>query len=347
MTARTSADDLLGMGRVGPWLADATGDDRWLTATGSLIAGGKSNLTFELSCQAGRLVMRRPPGGTLLPSAHDMAREVRVQRALATSNVPVPRIVAADLEGGVLGVPCYVMEKVAGHVVRDALPPGYATTREDRLAVAEGLVDTLVALHAIDPDEVGLGDFGRPEGFTQRQVRRWQSQWEASRTDAVPAVDELARRLAARVPEPAGTTVVHGDFKLDNCLLDPAAPGSVAAVLDWELSSRAEPLTDVGLFLFYWREAGEVPSALAPSVSSQPGFPDRAHLARHYAHATGIDVRELDYFHAFGHFKFAVIAQGVAARAAAGALAGQQFGDLEHEVRHFAELGLTALEGPA
>jgi aminoglycoside phosphotransferase (APT) family kinase protein len=332
--------DLVPWDRLGPALVAATGDERWLEGRPELIAGGKSNLTFRLLSDAGELVLRRPPTGELLPSAHDMAREARVQRALAPTAVPTAGIVLAD-DGELLGLPCYVMEKAAGHVVRGTLPPGYADEPAERHAVAAAFADTLAALHAVDPGSVGLADYGRPEGFMARQVRRWTGQWEASRSRDVPEVDALGRRLAASVPPQRRSSIVHGDYRLDNVVLHPDEPGRITAVLDWELSTLGDPMSDLALLLLFWREEGEPELTLIPGVSHLPGFPTRAEMLGRYADASGADVSDLDWYLAFAHFKFAVIAQGVSARSRAGAMGGQDFGDLDTEILGLGRRGLA------
>lgn len=342
---RADVQELVRPERLGPMLARTTGDRAWLDLTATLIAGGKSNLTFELTSGAGELILRRPPTGDLLPSAHDMGREARIQRALADTSVPVPRIIARDESADVIGAPFYVMAKVEGHIIRGDLPTGYADTAPQREAMANALIDVLADVHAVDPEAVGLAGFGRPEGFLTRQVRRWQSQWEASKTVDVPAFDALGRELAARLPESHTPTIVHGDFRLDNCLMSTDGPDTVAAVLDWELSTLGDPLTDLGLLLFYWREPGEPQRALSPTVTSLPGFPRRADLVERYATRTGADLAGIHYYQAFSHFKFAVIAQGIAARVAAGSMAGQDFGDLTEEIVRITEEGLAMLSG--
>jgi aminoglycoside phosphotransferase (APT) family kinase protein len=337
-------ESLLHPTRLGPVLAAATGDERWATFEAQLIAGGKSNLTFELRSAAGDLVLRRPPVGKLLPSAHDMAREARVQRALATTRVPVASIVFVESSAQTLETPFYVMEKVNGHVIRDAMPPGYAQTPEDRRKIAHALVDTLVELHGIEPASVGLEDFGRPEGFLARQVRRWKGQSEATRSRDVPELDALAAALEANLPASPPPAIVHGDFRLDNCLMDSADPGRVAAVLDWELSTIGDPLADLGLLLFYWAQKGEPAIPLVPNITSSDGFPPRSYLLARYAQRTGIDVSTVPFYEAFARFKFAVIIQGVTARSAAGMMAGQDFGNVDAEVVRLAGAGLDALE---
>lgn len=343
----TVADDqgLVPVARLAPRLVDATGDPRWASFEVTLIAGGKSNLTYLLRGDAGELILRRPPSGDLLPTAHDMAREVRVQRALAGSPVPTPPVVLDEPDPGTIGSPFYVMERVYGHVIRDVLPPAYADTAADRTRLADALVDTLVELHAVDPPAVGLAGFGRPDGFLDRQVRRWTAQSLSSRTGEVPALDELAARLSRSVPRSARGTIVHGDYRLDNCLMHPTDPGRVAAVLDWELSTLGDPLADLGLLLLYWPEPGEPEIPLVPTVTGSGGFPGRAHLLDRYAAGSGADLDRVGWYHAFAQFKFAVIIQGVQARAEAGAMGGQQFAKVDADVVRLAETGLAILEG--
>jgi aminoglycoside phosphotransferase (APT) family kinase protein len=339
-----STADLVRPDRLGPVLADATGDGRWRSLDATLIAGGKSNLTFELTSAAGALILRRPPSGELLPSAHDMGREARIQRALEGTSVPVPKIVLTEPGADLLGVPFYVMEKVPGHIIRDELPDGYAQTPAEKLALTDALVDVLADLHAVDPEAIGLGDYGRPHGYLERQLRRWNGQWEKSKTHEVAAVDELGAQLVTLRPESQRASIVHGDYRLDNCLMALADPARVAAVLDWELSTLGDPLTDLGLLLFYWREPGEDKPALTPAVTRNPGFPGRGHLVERYARRTGALLDDMAFYEAFAYFKFAVIVQGIAARVAAGSMAGQDFGDLDQEVTKIAEDGLSRLK---
>jgi aminoglycoside phosphotransferase (APT) family kinase protein len=206
--------------------------------------------------------------------------------------------------------------------------------------MATSFVDTLAALHDVDPDAVGLGDYGRPTGFMGRQVRRWTGQWEKSRTRDVPEIDELGRRLAEQVPAQQRSTIVHGDYRMDNVVYDAADPGRIRAVLDWELSTLGDPLADVAFLMLFWRGAGERPLSLVPGVSHLPGFPDRAALLERYAAASGADLTDMPYYLAFAHYKFAVIVQGVGVRSAAGVMGGQDFGDLDDEVLGLAQAGL-------
>lgn len=334
---------LVRLDRLGPALAHSTGDERWLSLDATLITGGKSNLTFEVTSEAGTVILRRPPSGQLLPSAHDMGREARIQQALSGTSVPVPKILLRKATGSLLGVPFYVMDKVPGHVIRDEMPAGYAETEEEKFALANALVDVLADLHMVDPEAVGLGDYGRPRGYLERQIRRWNGQWEKTKTHEVKAFDELGSRLMRQLPENPQESIVHGDYRLDNCLMALGDPSRVRAVLDWELSTLGDPLTDLGMLLFYWREPGEDKPVLTPAVTRSPGFPRRAHLAERYAQRTGATLDDIAFYEAFAHFKFAVIAQGISARVAAGAMAGQDFGNLDDEVLKIAEEGLIGL----
>jgi aminoglycoside phosphotransferase (APT) family kinase protein len=334
-------ENLTRLDLVGPALARALDDPGWEHLEASLVSGGKSNLTFELRSDAGEAVLRRPPDGPLLPRAHDMGREARVQRALAPTAVPVAAILLEDA-GDLIGVPFYVMEKVDGYVIR-TMPDGWAESPGDRRAIGDVLIDTLADLHAVDPGQVGLESFGRLTGLGERQVRRWSDQWERSKSQEVPAVDELARLLRAHPPTGPGGAIVHGDYRIDNCLLSKQMPPTIKAVLDWELATLGEPLADLGLFIFYWREPGDVKPAMTPAPTLQPGFPPRAYLAERYAKRTGADLESLPAWVALAHFKSAVVAQGIAARVQAGSMAGQDFGDIAGEVDRIAAAGVAIL----
>ena len=231
--------DLVRLDRLSPALAEATGDDRWRSCTAELISGGKSNITFTVRSDAGELVVRRPPTGKLLPTAHDMIREAQAQRRLAGTGVPVPRIVLVD-EGELIGVPCYVMEKVPGHVVRDTLPDGWAETAAERRAMSYAFADTLAALHGVDHEAVGLGDYGRPARFAERQLRRWAGQWERAAPTTSPRWTSSTRRLGVAVPPQQRSTIVHGDFRTDNVVHDVDDPGRINAVLDSGSSSLGD-----------------------------------------------------------------------------------------------------------
>ena len=332
---------------VGPYLATALADDRWSSCTVELIAGGKSNLTYRVDSRAGSAVLRRPPLGHVLPTAHDMVREHTVMSALAGTDVPVPRMLHLCTDTEVLGQPFYVMERVEGHVCRTDLPPGYADEPAQRRAVGEGLVDVLAALHDVDPEAVGLGEFGRPAGYLERQVRRWVKQWDATRIEGHDALDALAAELAADVPATQRHTVVHGDYRLDNTLLDPSTPGRVAAVLDWEMSTLGDPLADVGILLGYWSQADDTgartDALVVPAATVLEGFPTRAEVAERYAARTGLDLTPLPWYAAFAAFKLAVVCAGIVARVRGGAMVGDGFEGIEERIGPLVEIGRTTL----
>ncbi len=323
---------------IGPVLAEVMHDRRWLDCDVALLSGGKSNLTYRVRCDAGEVILRRPPLGHILPTAHDMAREYRVLTALQGTEVPVPRTFLLAEPEAALGVSFYVMERVVGHICRDAMPAGYADTPQARAAIGDGLIDVLAALHSIDPEQVGLGDFGRPSGFMERQLRRWSEQWERSKSVELPALEHLRDDLAATLPAGTRTAIVHGDYRLDNTVLHPTRAGEVLAVLDWEMSTLGDPLADLGAMLAYWSDADDdevlVDARMFAPLTASPGFPTRAQVVERYAQRTGFDVTVIGWYQAFAFFKLAVISQGIAARAAGGAMLGSGFeGAQEHVAR--------------
>jgi aminoglycoside phosphotransferase (APT) family kinase protein len=296
------------------------------------ISGGHSNLTYGVSDVKGtRWALRRPPLGKRLGSAHDMGREQRVVSALAGTPVPVAPVAGFCEDESVNGAPFYVMEFVEGPILRGLAEAGAFPEEADRRAIGERVVDTLVEIHAVDPDAVGLGDLGRKEDYVARQLHRWQGQWEKSKTRELPAIDAVHERLAARIPEQGPATIVHGDYRLDNMILTPE--GEVAAVVDWELCTLGDPLADVGLLMVYWPEAGEETIALGQPATLAPGFPKRKELKARYAERSGRDLSQLDFFVALGYWKLAIILEGVYARYAAG-----QYGKVDPGIEAFARL---------
>ncbi len=334
---------------VGPYLCAVLDDRRWAEATVELIVGGKSNLTYLVTSRAGRVVLRRPPLGNVLPTAHDMAREHTVISALTGSTVPVPRALHLCTDPTVLGAPFHVMSYVEGPIARSGLPPGYAELPAQRRAIADELVDVLARLHEVDIDTVGLAAFGRPEGFLVRQLRRWAGQWERSRLVASAALDDLAATLAHCVPASPAASIVHGDYRLDNTVLDPVVPGRIVAVLDWEMATIGDPLTDLGLLLVYWQHRAGAADSLGAQVGSGlttlSGFPTRSQLSERYAQRTGRDLSHLPWYVAFGCFKLAVVVAGIEARHRAGAMVGEGFEGIGKALEPLAAQGQTELAG--
>lgn len=332
---------------VGPYLAEVLYDERWAQCDVRLISGGKSNLTYRVASDAGEVILRRPPLGHTLPTAHDMAREHRVLAALQDTAVPVPRVLHLDAPDGPLEAPFYVMERVVGHVCRNALPAGYAEIADARAGIGAALVDTLAALHTVDPAAVGLADFGRPAGFMERQLRRWWEQWERSSTAELPALDALRDDLARSLPAAGAAAIVHGDYRLDNTVLHPTRPGAIVAVLDWEMSTLGDPLADLGALLAYWSEDADDPvleaARIVPPVTAAAGFPTRAEVIERYAARTGFDVGDIGWYQGFAFFKLAVVCQGIAARAAGGAMLGSGFDTAQALVEPLVEAGRHVL----
>ncbi|MFI6349317.1 phosphotransferase family protein [Streptomyces sp. NPDC050560] len=308
---------------------------------GRVIEGGRSNLTYAVSDGHGCWIVRRPPLGHVLATAHDMGREHRVISALRPTRVPVPGTLLLCEDAAVLGAPFYVMEFVSGTPYRTAgqlAALGPARTR----AVTLSLVDTLVELHAVEPAAVGLGDFGRPEGFLDRQLRRWGKQLDASRTRELPGLDELHAALGRRLPRSPAATVVHGDYRLDNVLIGP--DDAITAVLDWEMSTLGDPLTDLGLLAMYSVPLGLADSPLTTTASA-PGHPAPEELVERYARLSGRDVSAAAWYTAFAWFKLAVILEGIHYRYTLGSTVGAGFDHIGDLVPLFIEHGSTTLRG--
>jgi len=315
-----------------------------------LIAGGRSNLTYRVTDAAGQsIALRRPPVSHVLPTAHDMVREHTIISALGPAGVPVPTTLGLCTDETVNERPFYVMEFVDGHILRDASEAEAAFAPADRAAIGPNLATTLAALHDIDVDNVGLGDLARREGYIERQIKRWRGQYEQMKVEGVDhgtLVEDVGDALTARIPVQQRSTVVHGDYRLDNTVLNDA--GQVRAILDWEICTLGDPLADLGLLLVYWAEPSDASVALlGQAPTSAPGFSTRAQVLDAYADASSLDVSGVNFYQAFGYWKLACILQGVFARYAAGAGAGDS-SSVEAFPKHVALLAETAaatLEG--
>ena len=312
----------------------------------TLLSGGRSNLTYRVEWGEHLWVLRRPPLGHVLRTAHDMRREARVLSALAPTAVPVPALVALCEDEHVLGAPFYVMEAVEGRILR---------TDEDlaRLdgpaarSLAYAFVDTLADLHNVVPAEVGLGDFGRPEGYLERQLSRWAAQTADSNSRTVEGLDELSRRLGVRLPTTQSHALVHGDYRLDNVVVDAndGGPGRIRAVLDWEMATLGDPLADVGLCHLYWIGWAGIDNPIAGTPGLLPAFPAWDELAERYARRGNLKLDELDWYLAFAAYKLAVILEGIHYRHRSGLTVGEGFGEIGAMVPQLVERGLAHLRG--
>jgi aminoglycoside phosphotransferase (APT) family kinase protein len=300
--------------RLGAWIAEHVADAND-TVEVVQIAGGSSNLTFGVSDGKHEWVLRRPPLSHVLATAHDMGREHKVQSALQDTDVPVAAQIAACDDDSVIGAPFYMMERLDG-VVYDDVDATASLTEEQGLAASFELMDVLARLHRVDYEAVGLGEFGRPAGYLERQVKRWQTQWEKSKTIEMPVVDEVAQRLERHLPTDSRHAIVHGDYSFNNTMFRRDDPTRIEAVLDWEMSTLGDPLTDVGMVAVYWTEVGEIMWANRKPQAhrANSGFPDVDTLLERYATTSGTDLSQIDFYRAFATYKLAVIAQGGARR---------------------------------
>lgn len=310
----------------------------------TLITGGKSNLTYAVTDGSTEVIVRRPPLGHVLATAHDMSREHRVITALGPTDVPVPETFALCDDETVIGAPFYVMERVSGTPYSRATQLESLGTDRTRV-ITERMIDTLVALHAVDPADVGLDDFGRPDGYLERQVRRWKKQLDASRSRELPGMDELIAHLDANVPESGDATIVHGDFRLDNILVDDS--DQVAAVLDWEMSTLGDPLADLALLLSYQQLAETVKpsgtiSAMVTDAPLAPGYLSADDVLRRYHEQSGRDVDDLGFHLALAFFKLAVVLEGIHFRHSHGQTLGEGFDGIGELIHPLIAAGLRA-----
>jgi aminoglycoside phosphotransferase (APT) family kinase protein len=299
------------------------------------LEGGQSNPTFRITATSGEYVLRRKPLGTLLASAHQVEREFRVIGALAGTDVPVPRVYALCEDDAVIGSTFYVMAFVPGRVFFDPRLPGLSAG--ERAAIFDSMNRTVAALHRIDPAAVGLGDFGRPANYLQRQMVRWSKQYRLAETDPIPAMDRLIEWLPARLPESGAGGIVHGDLRLDNMLIHPTEP-RVVAVLDWELSTLGDPLSDFAHHALTWRIEPDLFRGLAGVDIAALGIPDEeSYAAAYFARSGRAAPADWEVYLVFNLFRLAAIIQGIAKRAAEGTAADAEAAALGRKARPIAE----------
>jgi aminoglycoside phosphotransferase (APT) family kinase protein len=328
------------LGALTAWLDTERPGLRQGDLSGSVIAGGKSNLTYRITDGATTWALRRPPLAHVLPTAHDMAREFRVISALVPTDVPVPKTVALCTEPDVLGANFYLMSFVDGVVLDD--PTAIAGLSPEVAArTCEQLVDTLVRLHEVDPESVGLADFGRPEGFLARQVRRWYQQWQANETEPRTVVAELIERLNATIPEQSAPGIVHGDYRLTNVMYRPDLEG-IAAVVDWEMATLGDPLADLGLLVVY-QTLSASEAWVMPHMNPGDGFLTADEMVARYGAGSGRDLTDLDWYVGFGYFKLAAIAEGIHNRYLQGKTVGEGFAHFGPAVPSLLDAALLCL----
>lgn len=310
--------------------------------------GGHSNLTYLVHHGDREYVLRRPPFGSQVKSAHDMGREVTVLSKLAPVYERAPRVIAFESTGEVLGAPFYLMERRRGVILRKQLPPELAADHARVRRICEILVDALVDLHAVDYTAAGLGEFGKPAGYIARQVSGWTERYAKSQTDELPAVTEVAAWLAQHQPPDGAPSLIHNDLKFDNVIFDPALE-RITGVLDWEMTTIGDPLMDLGTSLSYWAQASDPPAyhQLPFGPTARPGMMTREEVARRYLERSGRRTDDLVFFYAFGLLKTAVIAQQIYYRFAKGLTTDARFAQMIFGVRLLSEQARTAITNNA
>ncbi len=317
MTEQTSGETPKGIdaARVAEWVAANVAGARAPFAF-SLIVSGHSNLTYRVTDAAGnRTVLRRPPLGAVLATAHDMAREHKILFAVAKTDVPVAPVLGLCTDSSVNGAPFYVMQFVDGLVLDTAAVVRDNVPMQERMPIGWHVIEVLAKLHAADIDKVGLGDLGKREQYLDRQIHRWRTQWEKSKTRELPAMEEVGDALEKAKPAQLRTGIVHGDYRIGNML---SRNARIAAVLDWELCALGDPLADLGFLMNNWAEPGEEDgvgsrgAAQAPTIAG--GFPTRKQLLARYEELTGASTANVDYFRAFQYWRLAAIVEGVMSR---------------------------------
>jgi aminoglycoside phosphotransferase (APT) family kinase protein len=306
----------------------------------TLLAGGRSNPTYEVTDGEQSWILRRPPYGHFISSAHDVLREQRLMAALQGSKVPVPSVVAACEDTAVLGAPFYLMDKVTGRTFRT--PTDTASLSADEQGrLSQAMVDVLVDLHSVDPEQVGLPPRTRADGYLTRQIERWYAQWNKVATGERPEVPWLVEVLRRSMPETTNRGIVHGDYKIDNVMVSSDDPATVVAVLDWEMATVGDTLADLGLLLSFWDGPGEFHNPITAGATAHPGFMRSAQIAESYANQTGCDLDRLDWYVAFSDFKVAVILEQIHARHREGTTVGDGFDDIGSMVQPLLERAVT------
>lgn len=333
ITSPVRPGEELDASRLESWLKENFAD-----LTGSLLIeqfpGGHSNLTYLLRMGEQELVLRRPPFGNRVRSAHDMGREYRVLSKLCDVYAPAPRPLGYCEDEAIIGAPFYVMERRRGLVIRNAPPEGITLDPPLVRRICESFIDNLIALHAIDYEAAGLGDLGKPAGYTERQVAGWIKRYHNAKTDEHAEIEQIMPWFRQHIPPDSGASIVHNDYKFDNLMLDPADPTRIVAVLDWEMSTLGDPLMDLGNTLAYWNEAQDEtplhPGAFSPT--KLPGALTRRELAARYGAVTGRDVSQMLYYYCFGLFRLAVILQQIYWRYVNGYTHDQRFAHFNQSV---------------
>jgi aminoglycoside phosphotransferase (APT) family kinase protein len=338
------AGEELDLERLGPWLRktlDVPGDT---PVRVQQFPGGHSNLTYLVTVGEREYALRRPPFGSKVKTAHDMGREVRVLSHLAPVWPRAPRPIAHCEDESVIGANFYLMERIPGIILRKEPPRGLTLDPETCTRLCESFVDVLAELHALDWHAIGLGDFGKPEGYVERQVSGWRRRYQDARTDEIPEIEGVAAWLGARIPESPAPSVIHNDFKFDNLILDPAEPTRIIGVLDWEMSTIGDPLMDLGTALCYWVENvdRDIMKILRFGPTTLPGMMGRRELAARYAEKTGRDLRHIVFYYVFGLFKTAVVAQQIYYRFRQGLTRDDRFAQLIFAVRAMAQQAMAS-----
>ncbi|HEX6292792.1 MAG TPA: phosphotransferase family protein [Herpetosiphonaceae bacterium] len=305
---------------------------------------GFSNLTYLLRLGERELVLRRPPFGANIKSGHDMGREYRILSALSKTYPKVPRPLVYAEDPAIIGAPFYIMERVSGVILRARLPQGLKLEPELMRRICHSLIDTLVELHRLDYAAAGLADLGRPEGYVERQVGGWAARYANARTDDVPAMEHAAAWLQGHLPPTSGAALIHNDYKYDNVVLDPTDPTRIKAILDWEMATLGDPLTDVGTTLAYWAEPDDPLALRQFGLTTLPGNLDRQQWVERYAARSGRDVGNILFYYVYGLFKNGVIVQQIYYRYRQGHTHDERFARLIDLVRLHGDMAMRAIE---